>query len=185
MSALLFCLLFHLGTVLYAIILYLPSKTFRNALQKYVDCEGYHQIVRYKNIILILPYCKIYSRDDCELENDVSSLTYILYSLEFCAFLQGFWPLDRSTFVFIVSLISKKDDDYFQLEQIRDVYGKRNSRKKDLNSSVILRGGSKEKSTSDVCHQVFTSIKFSFIRTHFKSYLRLRLLNNGCIRTVL
>ena len=106
--------------------------------------------------------CKIYSRDDCELENDVSSLTYILYSLEFCAFLQGFWPLDRSTFVFIVSLISKKEDDYFQLEQIRDVYGKRNSRKKDLNSSVILRGGSKEKSASDVIHQVFTKINFSF-----------------------
>ena len=95
-------------------------------------------------------YLVFFSSEDCELESDVSSLTYILYSLEFCAFLQGFWPLDRSTFVFLLSLVSKKEDDYLQLEQIRDVYGKRNSRRKDLNSSVILRDGSKEKSTSDV-----------------------------------
>lgn len=75
---------------------------------------------------------------------------YILYSLEFCCFVQGLWPLDASTIRYLVRQFVPRDDQSDQLKLIPNFYIK--GRRKDLNSSVILRNASSKShpSTSDV-----------------------------------
>ena len=72
-----------------------------------------------------------------EKKFDLSCLIYVLYSLEFCCFIQGFWPVDAGTVRYFISLFIKNEDkEYFQLKQIPDIYSKRQKRSKDFNGSI-------------------------------------------------
>ena len=73
LSSLLFCLSFHTGACLYA--LYSYSSMERTAKTVEDEC--------FRNNVL-----NPESPMNCPLKNDVSSLVYVIYSLEFCVFIQ-------------------------------------------------------------------------------------------------
>lgn len=132
LSALLVCLLFHLGATLFALVLFnrYNSTYTEDSVTRHVQCH------RTKG-------------GECELKSNLSCLMYILYSLEFCCFVQGLWPLDASTIRYLVGQFVPRDDQSDQLKLIPNFYIK--GRRKDLNSSVILRNASSKShpSTSD------------------------------------
>lgn len=73
LSSLLFCLSFHTGACFYA--LYSYSSMERTS--EHVEDQCFRNNVLYPENPM-----------DCPLKNDVSSLVYVIYSLEFCVFIQ-------------------------------------------------------------------------------------------------
>ena len=73
LSSLLFCLSFHTGACIYALYSY-------STMEQTVD---FVQDQCFRNNVL-------YPENpmDCPLKNDVSALVYVIYSLEFCVFIQ-------------------------------------------------------------------------------------------------
>ena len=73
LSSLLFCLSFHTGACLYALYSY-------SSMERTIDSV---QDSCFRNNVLH-PETPM----NCPLKNDVSSLVYVIYSLEFCVFIQ-------------------------------------------------------------------------------------------------
>jgi len=136
LSALLFCLLFHLSVTIYAFDH--GRKRWNYSVDKHIQCNNLTKQTK-------SAACNLFQ------SGDLSSLVYVLYSLEFFSFVQCVWPLDASSIGYLWSHFQKKDDgDLHHLKYIQNIYGKRLSRRKEQNGSVILRHSSKEKnSTSD------------------------------------
>lgn len=62
---------------------------------------------------------------ECETaEWDLDCLVYMLYTLEFCVFIQAIWPLDATFFIFLISCFNRSSkanenrDEELRLEQI-------------------------------------------------------------------
>ena len=73
LSSLLFCLSFHTGACIYALYSY-------STMEQTVD---FVQDQCFRNNVLFPE-----NPMDCSLKNDVSALVYVIYSLEFCVFIQ-------------------------------------------------------------------------------------------------
>jgi len=102
-----------------------------------------------RHTFIALQNKSVFFSEECSRETDLSSLLYVVYSLEFCSFVQGLWPLDASTVRYLLSQIIKPDDEVDKFNRIPDVYAKRNSGKK-TGSVILNRSSNNHPSTSDV-----------------------------------
>ena len=101
-------------------------------------------------------------RSECKTpEWDLDCLVYMLYTLEFCVFIQAIWPLDATFFIYLISCFNRSSkagfnvqlnsfvwfvknhdkakenrDEEMRLEQIPKFFREKNENLKD---SIILR----------------------------------------------